>query len=218
MPNSPPRWRHLVRSAMAATLPRTWFLVQGPKQSCSVCLTFDDGPHPEHTPRLLDVLGKYEIPATFFVVGRQAERYPELVRRLMAEGHTIGHHSYSHSEPRLTSAQHLLEEVRRTRELLSQLLGQSPNLFRPPCGKLTGAKLLLLWRAGQTIVLWNVDPKDYALPSAGEGLAWFQKNQLQGGDIVLMHDNQPHASEILPTLIRLTLDRGFGFTTASQWT
>jgi peptidoglycan/xylan/chitin deacetylase (PgdA/CDA1 family) len=192
-------------------------LVRGPKESRVVCLTFDDGPHPEHTPRLLDVLGRHGVPATFFVVGQQAERYPELVRRLAAEGHVVGHHSYFHSDPRLTSARQLMKEVRQTADLLSKLLGQGPTLFRPPHGKLTGSKLWHLWRAGQAVVLWNVDPKDYALRSASEGLAWFLRNPIQAGDIVLMHDNQPYAAEILSELIQKTRDRGLGFATPLNW-
>ncbi len=211
------RWRQLVRRGMAFALPRHFFLVQGPRNSGSVCLTFDDGPHPEHTPRLLDVLGRHGIAATFFVVGQQAERYPELVRRLAAEGHVVGHHSYSHSEPRLTSARQLSQEVCQTRDLLARVLGQAPILFRPPHGKLTGAKLWRLWRAGQTVVLWNVDPKDYSLRSACEGRTWFLRNPIQAGDIVLMHDNHPYAAEMLPELIQETRNRRLGFATPLNW-
>jgi peptidoglycan-N-acetylglucosamine deacetylase len=193
------------------------FLVRGPQGSREVCLTFDDGPHPEHTPRLLEVLGNHGIVSTFFVVGQQARRYPELVRRLAAEGHVVGHHSYYHAHPGRTSARQLLEEVQQTSDLLSGLLGQAPELFRPPHGKLTGAKLWQLWRAGQTVVLWNVDPKDFALHSAGEALTWFQSRPLQGGDIVLFHDTHPFAAEILPELIRATRQRGLSFTTPRHW-
>jgi peptidoglycan/xylan/chitin deacetylase (PgdA/CDA1 family) len=166
---------------------------------------------------LLEVLGRHGIPATFFVVGQQAERYPELVRRLAAEGHVVGHHSYYHSEPRLTSARQLLQEVGQTTDLLGRLLGQAPLLFRPPHGKLTGGKLWRLWCAGQTVVLWNVDPRDYALRSASEGLTWFLRNPIQAGDIVLMHDNQPYAAEMLPQLIQEIRNRRLQFATPLNW-
>jgi peptidoglycan/xylan/chitin deacetylase (PgdA/CDA1 family) len=202
---------------MAFALPGHLFLVRGPKKSRSVCLTFDDGPHPEHTPRLLEVLSQHGVSATFFVIGQQAERYPELVRRLAAEGHVIGHHSYYHSEPHSTSARQLQQEVHRTRALLNRLLGQAPILFRPPHGKLTGAKLWRLWRAGQTVVLWNVDPKDYALRSASEGLAWFLRNPIQAGDIVLLHDDHPFAAEMLPELIEKIRNKHLQFATPLNW-
>src|SRR5437016_5141960 len=160
--------RQLFRHVLAATLPRRRYLVSGPADSRSVCLTFDDGPHPEHTPRLLDVLRKLEVRASFFVVGREAEHYPDLVRRLADEGHVVGHHSYHHAAPAATSASQLLKEVRQTRDILTRLLGRTSDFFRPPQGKLTLAKLWKLWRAAQTLVLWNVDPRDYARNSPGE--------------------------------------------------
>jgi peptidoglycan/xylan/chitin deacetylase (PgdA/CDA1 family)/glycosyltransferase involved in cell wall biosynthesis len=216
----PSAWspRQLLRRALTALLPRRRFLTRGPAESGSVCLTFDDGPHPEHTPRLLDGLRRQGVRATFFVVGRQAERYPELVRRIAAEGHTLGHHSYSHSEPGQTSARQLLDEVRRTRDLLAGLTGTPPVLFRPPKGSLTARKLWGLWRAGQTVVLWNVDPKDYARRAAGEVRDWFRRRPLNGGDLVLMHDNHPHAAEVVPGLVEDAHGRGLTFSQLPEWT
>src|SRR5262249_55671830 len=89
--------RQHMRGVMAAVLPHRLFLVRGKPRTNSVSLTFDDGPHPEHTPRLLDLLKKHEIKATFFVVGRQAERYPDLVRRMADEGHDVANHSFFHA-------------------------------------------------------------------------------------------------------------------------
>ena len=211
------RWRRLVWDGLAATLPRRLFLTRGPTCGESVCLTFDDGPHPEHTPRLLDRLRELGIVATFFVVGEHAARYPDLVRRIVAEGHVVGHHSFSHTEPRLTSARELTGEVRRTLDLLTRLLGEPPTLFRPPKGQLTARKLWCLWRAGQTVVVWNVDPKDYACQSADQVLAWFRSRPLQAGDLVLMHDKRPYATEILPVLLEDTRRCGLSFTTLAEW-
>jgi peptidoglycan/xylan/chitin deacetylase (PgdA/CDA1 family)/glycosyltransferase involved in cell wall biosynthesis len=210
-------WRQILRRVMAVTLPRRMLLVNGPVKSGSICLTFDDGPDPVHTPRLLDVLKEQQISATFFVIGRQAERYPELVRRMVAEGHAVGNHSFTHSEPIRLSAQQLMEEVRQTRDLLFALTGQAPALFRPPKGMVTASKLLALWRSGQTVVLWNSDPKDYVSQSTEEIHAWFQKNPLRAGDLVLMHDNRPFAAEVLPELITSARRRGQKFVRVSQW-
>jgi peptidoglycan/xylan/chitin deacetylase (PgdA/CDA1 family) len=210
-------WRQPLRRLMAVTLPRRMFLVDGPVKSGSICLTFDDGPDPVHTPRLLDVLKQHKIPATFFVIGQQAERHPEIVRRMIAEGHLVGNHSFTHSEPRGISAQQLVEEVQRTRELLLDLTGQAPALFRPPKGKLTAAKLWALWRAGQTVVLWNSDPRDYVCRSASDVRNWFRAHPLCAGNLVLMHDNRPHAAEVLPELIAAARRRGQTFVTVSEW-
>jgi peptidoglycan/xylan/chitin deacetylase (PgdA/CDA1 family) len=180
-------------------------------------LTFDDGPHPEHTPRLLDLLKDQRVTATFFVIGQRATRHPELVRRMAAEGHLVGNHSFSHSEPRATTARQLLDEVRQTRDLLAEVLGGPTTLFRPPRGQVTAWKLWRLWRAGQTVVLWNVDPKDFAQTSADAVRAWFRDRPLRGGDVVLMHDNHPHAAELLPDLITDARQRGLTFTTPAHW-
>lgn len=214
---SPSRLRQRVRKLLAATVPHRLLLVNGPAASGSLCLTFDDGPHPDHTPRLLDVLKELRVTATFFVIGRNAERYPDLIRRMVAEGHLVGHHSFSHGDPAQTSAGQLLEEVRQTRDLLTQLLGAPSRWFRPPHGKVTAAKLWSLWRNGQTVVLWNADPKDFACPTAEDVRRWFRQRPPRGGDLILMHDNCPHAPEVLPELAAECRARGLTFTTIDQW-
>ncbi len=157
------------------------------------------------------------VTATFFVIGERAARYPELVRRMAAEGHLIGHHSYTHSDPARTSAAQLIGEVQRSGALLTDILGGPPRWFRPPHGKLTASKLWRLYRSGQTVVLWNADPKDYACPTAADLRRWFQQRPLQGGDLVLMHDTYPHASEVVPELVADCRARGLTFATIDQW-
>jgi peptidoglycan/xylan/chitin deacetylase (PgdA/CDA1 family) len=203
---------------MAVTLPHRWFFVRAPAGSNAITLTFDDGPHPDYTPRLLDELKEQRVAATFFVIGKLAERYPDLVRRMAAEGHAVGNHSFDHVQPHGTSAEQLVAEMKRTRDLLASLIGEAPTLFRPPYGRVTFWKLLHLWWAGQTVVLWNVDPKDYTCQTAEEVRAWFADRPLQGGDVVMMHDNLPHAAQVLPHLVELARARGMGFTTVSHWT
>jgi peptidoglycan-N-acetylglucosamine deacetylase len=210
--------RQILRSTMAATLPRRRFMVQGPAAGNRVCLTFDDGPFPDHTPRLLDVLRDLRVVATFFVVGRQAETHPDLVRRIAAEGHAVGHHSFTHSEPRETSADQLMGEVAQTRDLLARLTGRPSNLFRPPKGEVTAAKLWRLWRAGQSVVLWNADPKDYKSTATGDVARWFAANPPKAGDIILMHDNRPLGFDALPAVVEDCRRRGLTFDTPLAWT
>jgi len=212
-----PALRQWIRTTLARTLPRNWFLVAGPSWSNTICLTFDDGPHPEHTPRVLDALKEAGVVGTFFVIGERAEQYPDLVRRIVSEGHVLGHHSLTHSPPHETSSRQLLAEVQRTRDLLRELVGEAPILFRPPHGKLTARKFVRLWRAGLTIVLWNVDPRDYARQSEDELCDWFRANPLRAGDIVLFHDNQPHAAGVLGELVAMARERRLSFTTPLDW-
>jgi peptidoglycan/xylan/chitin deacetylase (PgdA/CDA1 family) len=151
------------------------------------------------------------------VIGQNVERYPDLVRRMAAEGHAVGHHSFLHSDPRQTPARQLLEEIQRTQDLLIPLLSKPSTLFRPPHGKVTAWKLWSLWRAGQTVVLWNSDSKDYACRSAEELRTWFASHPPSGGDIVLMHDNHPHAAEALPGLVPAVRQSGLRFATVPEW-
>ncbi len=209
--------RQLARRTLALTLPRRLLLLRGPRTSNAVCLTFDDGPHREHTPRLLDVLKQHRIRATFFVVGRQAEQHLDLLHRITAEGHALGHHSYTHSDPRQITAGQLLEEVQDTQRLFRQSLGRSSQLFRPPWGKLTAGKLWKLSRAGFRHVLWNLDPKDYACRSSAEVDNWFSRRTLQAGDVILMHDTHPYAAGAIPRLATAAADRGLRFTTVDEW-
>ena len=215
---NPLRWRQLLRAGMAALLPRRLYLVSGPASSGEVCLTFDDGPHPEHTPRLLDVLKAHGVHATFFVVGRQAANYPDLVCRIADEGHELGNHSYLHADSRLLSGAEAAHDILRTQELLRRLVGVAPTAYRPPRGKLSVGTTLRLWRAGLSVALWNVDPRDYSCASVAEMAGWFRKHPLCGGDVVLFHDRLPHAAAVLPELIETTRARGLSFATVSRWT
>lgn len=214
----PSRWNQLLKHALARLLPRRWFLVRGPADGKAVCLTFDDGPHPEHTPRLLDVLKQQNVTATFFVIGEQADRHPQLVRRIAAEGHAIGHHTYRHTRPDATTARQLGAEVQQTRALLADILGAPCNLFRPPLGKLTVRKLWKLWRQRQTVVLWNRSPDDGAGLPAAELSRWFTDNPLHGGDVVLLHDDQPTTVAALPEIVATARRQGVKFVTLPEWT
>ena len=107
--------RQTIRSGLSLVLPPRLPHTRGPRHSKSVCLTFDDGPHPEHTPRLLDRLAELNVPATFFLIGQEAEKYPDIVRRLVAEGHAIGNHTYSHPVRETLSARQAARKSRRDR-------------------------------------------------------------------------------------------------------
>lgn len=212
------RIRQAIRRGLSTVLPRRVFLTQGSRRSANLCLTFDDGPHPELTPRLLDLLAEYSVRATFFVIGREAEKHPSVVRRMIEEGHSVGNHTYSHPTRASLSNLDAANEVHRGAEVIGSIVGKPIRLFRPPGGKLTARDLWRLWRQGQTTVLWNVDPKDYNKQSADEVESYFQERQFRGGDLILFHDNHPHAIVVLPDLIASARDRGLTFATIDAWT
>lgn len=205
--------RQTIKRGLEAVVPSSLLLTQGDATRAEVYLTFDDGPHPDNTPRVLDALRDLSAKGTFFVVGKSAAQHPELVRRIVREGHTLGHHSYYHRKPGTTSALALMREVSATRHLLSSVAGRdaAPSLFRPPLGALTTAKTLSLWAARQRIALWNVDPRDYSATSTSEITSWFDENPLQAGDVVLMHDIAPYTADALPHVVALGRARGLSF-------
>lgn len=209
--------RQLLRRGLEAALPSARFLVRGPAMGHGVALTFDDGPHPDITPRLLDALARHRMVATFFLIGREAERFPELVRRIVAEGHAIGHHSWTHSEPSITSTSTLLTEVARCRALLESLTGAPVDRFRPPKGALSAAKIVALLRAGQRIVLWSEDPKDFALTDAAPLTHWATTSRLSAGSIALMHDTHPWCLDAVAPLAARAERDGMHFVTINDW-
>lgn len=185
--------------------------------TCAISLTFDDGPHPEFTPQLLDNLASSDIRGTFFIVGEKAQQHPDIVKRIAAEGHEIGNHTWTHSEPRETSTGTFHEEVARTNELIFDLTGQACRLTRPPKGELSPGKILSLLQLRQTIVLWNCDTKDYRMETWADMEAWCQTFVPAHGDIVLMHDNHSFAATAAALAGSLSQLSGVKFCRVSEW-
>jgi peptidoglycan-N-acetylglucosamine deacetylase len=209
--------QRLTRIALAATQPRDRWMGRGPRSAQAIALTFDDGPHPELTPKLLDLLAKLEVTATFFVVGQQASQHPGLIRRMVAEGHQVANHTWFHHDPQRLSPLALAAEVKETRALLEDLTGEAITLFRPPKGELTWEKIRTLWTLEQSIALWNIDPKDFAMKCPDDIAAWQAKYRPAPGDIVLFHDNHPWAMTVLPQLVGETRAAGLGLITLAPW-
>ena len=209
--------RQLLKSLFANSLPRSLLLTHGravKNSEIEIALTFDDGPHPEWTPRLLDVLAECGVRGTFFVVGERAEQHSHLIRRIADEGHELGNHTWTHSEPSQTSTARFLDEVARTRRLIQDLSGRDCRVTRPPKGSLTICKALGLWRQQQAIALWNVDPKDFAMNDSTAMPQWVAGYRPHSGDIVLLHDNHPHA---VVAVEHLATNTSLRFVTLSNW-
>jgi peptidoglycan/xylan/chitin deacetylase (PgdA/CDA1 family) len=170
----------------------------------TLALTFDDGPYPETTPALPAALG--DAPATFFLWGEHAAAHPSLVRAIAAAGHVIGNHTWTH--PRLTGldAGARGQEVRRTQDLLAELTGTRPVLFRPPYGDTGPAVAETLAAHGLTEVLWTVDTRDWAGASADEVVA--AAARAEPGGVVLMHEGRPATVEAVPRILAALAARG----------
>jgi peptidoglycan/xylan/chitin deacetylase (PgdA/CDA1 family) len=137
-----------------------------PRRPGELALTFDDGPNPAWTPRLLDVLASHDVQATFFLVGSHALAEPELVRRIVSAGHGIGNHTWSHPNLAMTSASRVKDELARTCDTLEQIAGVKVKYFRPPFGGRRPVVLQTARSLGMQPVLWNAMTSDWSEPSA----------------------------------------------------
>lgn len=140
---------------------RSTFILNGPSSKREVALTFDDAPDDQFTPLVLDVLKREGIQATFFVVGNRVEAHPEVVKRIVEEGHLLGNHSYNHANlPKISDAE-FREQVNKTDKLISQYTGYIPNIIRPPYGSISEGQIQWLASQGKKIINWNVDSLDW---------------------------------------------------------
>lgn len=176
-------------------------------------LTFDDGPDPQFTPQVLQVLADLQMQATFFMVGQQARRAPALVREVAAAGHVIGNHTYSHRHPWSMLPTRARAEVREGAAALNDILGHEVRLYRPPHGRRRACMERQAQACGQRTVLWDVSAVDWG--PLGTAAAIAQRLQaITPGTVVLMHDgrnrhNRPdQLLAVLPTLLQQWRDAG----------
>ncbi len=186
-----------------------------------VYLTFDDGPASENTPAVLDILQRHGIKATFFIVGNQAERYPDIVRRLYQEGHAIGNHSYNHVYRDLyQSSNTYVAQLQHTDDIIQNVIGVRPRISRAPGGS-AGSFTKEYWdklsKQGYVEVGWNISSGDASNAKAGRIVdnivAQMKNKNLWSHAIVLMHDGRGHSETVkaLPEIIKFYQDRQFEF-------
>jgi peptidoglycan/xylan/chitin deacetylase (PgdA/CDA1 family) len=162
---------------------------RGPADARGVALTFDDGPSPEHTPKILDMLDEAGVRATFFVIGRKAEAHPEIVRDIVARGHAIGVHGFAHDRLfSLRSTRRVEEDLRRATDALARITGARPTLFRPPIGHTSPPIARAANALDLAVVGWSVRGLDGLARSRSERVAARVIPKLRDGAIVLLHD------------------------------
>jgi peptidoglycan/xylan/chitin deacetylase (PgdA/CDA1 family) len=180
-----------------------------------VALTFDDGPHPQFTPQLLDLLRKYDIKATFFVVGKMAEKYPDLVKTEAEEGHVVGNHTYDHVNLTRIPQTQVQVEWQACSDVVKDILGKAPRYCRPPGGDFDGEVVAAAERCGLTTVLWTDDPGDYTSPGDGR-IETRTLSRISNGGIILLHDGIQQTIDVLPQIIEHLQHRGYKFVTIPE--
>lgn len=182
---------------------------RGPQPA--VRMTFDDGPNEAHTGRLLDLLARHQIKATFFLIGENVLRHPELARRIAEQGHAIGGHSFNHSEMPALSGEELSADLKRCQSAIERATGIQTLLYRPPRGRMSASGLLRTARLGYQTVHWSISYADYLRDGLPALLQRMRSRPPTPGDIVMMHDDHSNVIDALETLLPEWLGRGMQF-------
>jgi peptidoglycan/xylan/chitin deacetylase (PgdA/CDA1 family) len=196
----------------------------GPKvtyNSCNVdgpymAMTFDDGPHATFTPRLLDMLKERKLKATFFVVGQNALEYPQIMKRIVDEGHEIASHSWSHPNLGKMGEGSVTEQLQKTHDAIKQTTGVEPTVFRPPYGSFTANQKAWAHRKwGYKTIMWDVDPLDWKIRNAARVHSAIVQNAVKGS-IILAHDIHKTTVDAMPQTFDDLTAKGFKFVTVSE--
>jgi peptidoglycan-N-acetylglucosamine deacetylase len=194
-----------------------------PRGTRQLALSYDDGPNDPHTLRLLEVLARHNVRATFFLIGRYVQQRPDIVREILKAGHIIGNHTFTHPLLTLKSATEVRKELTDCRSAIQEVVGEPSNLFRPPFGGRRPAVLRIARGLGLEPVMWNVTGYDWNAPPAAVIERKVEK-QMSGGDVILLHDGghkqmgADRSQTVLATdhLIPRYKSEGYDFATIQQ--
>lgn len=190
-----------------------------------VAITFDDGPSPVWTPKILDELKKAGIKATFFMIGHHVQKYPDIARRIAQEGHTIGNHGYAHSVLLYYTLAEIEEEIKYTEHVIREITGKTTKIFRPPKAWLNKGIKEKIRSLGYAIVLWSLNSKDWVSFNHKHMVRYLSRN-IKNGDILLFHDsgnvwtteggNRTQTVKAISLLARTLKEKGFEFVSVEE--
>ncbi len=181
-----------------------------------IAMTYDDGPHAQNTPRLLDMLKQRGIKATFYMVGQCAAEYPQIVKRIAAEGHEVANHSWSHPQLTKLSDDGVKQQLQQTHDAIVAGGGVAPKTMRPPYGAFSERqKRWAFGEMGYRTILWDVDPLDWKYRNAARVEAEILKHTV-AGSIILTHDIHKSTVDAMPSTLDALTAKGFKFVTVSQ--
>ncbi len=203
--------RNFSKDALQHVLFRGKFVWRLPTGTPAVALTFDDGPHPVHTPAMLEMLGRAGARATFFVIGREVDNHPEVARQIVAEGHAIGGHSYDHTVITSQSREGLVDDLWRCRNTISRCTGRDSTLFRPPKGEVSLGSIRAVCSAGFTLVHWTRTFSDYRQDGVAALTRRMESSPPAAGDVLLFHDQNRQTIDALGDMLPRWRSRGLDF-------
>lgn len=205
-----------------------WFrpvLHRGAAEGRRVALTFDDGPASPFTEEILNILRERSVPATFFLCGKNVERFPAIARRIAQEGHLIGNHTYSHPFLYLRSPAAMADEIDRTQEAVERVAGVRPAVFRPPYGGRWPGLMKVLGKRGMKLIMWSATGYDWKC--RGEAITRLTLEELHPGAVILLHDghevchpgafDRSDTVKALPAIIDRAREAGYTFVPLSEF-
>jgi peptidoglycan/xylan/chitin deacetylase (PgdA/CDA1 family) len=199
-------------------------ILRGPENARGVVLTFDDGPDPVHTRKVLDILDEHDAHATFFVIGRKVERHPEVVEEILARGHEVGVHGYAHDRLfSLRGPRRVRRDLERAVRALEKVTKQRPVLFRPPVGHTNPTIARIAEQLDLTMVGWSVAGFDGIAGATPSKVAARITKDLDDGDIVLLHDaaerddHEPTIAKALPQILAVAKDKNLRIARLGDW-
>jgi peptidoglycan/xylan/chitin deacetylase (PgdA/CDA1 family) len=215
-------FKDLLKDLLQFVILRKYFIWRLPKSypKNSIAITFDDSPNSAYTEAILDLLKSKGVKATFFVVGKNVEKFPHILKKIADEGHVIGNHSYLHKDITGLSSQELSEDLKMTNELIYNIIGKKNLLlFRPPFGKLSISSIVRLWKWQQCIILWTRTAGDHMVKiNLEEILNSINLDSISSREILLFHDFNPNSIIALEMVIDGLRGKGFNFVTLDRVT
>lgn len=200
----------VLKRTLGQALPGIVLFRGAPGPSPRVALTFDDGPHKDHTRAILDVLAAGGAQATFFLQGSEAARHPTLVRAIHEDGHQLGNHGWAHSRASEVGLRAFVREVVDTQALLEDVLGRAlPRIYRPPYGAVSLAAFLALAGRGFRFVFWSLDSEDSFIQDAGQLARRIETAPVRSGEVLLFHEDYAHTLAALPAVVTSLKSRAF---------
>ncbi|OTN77513.1 polysaccharide deacetylase family sporulation protein PdaB [Enterococcus sp. 8G7_MSG3316] len=180
-----------------------------PDNQKMIAFTFDDGPDPNNTLRLLEMLAKEDVPATFFLIGQNVEMYPNIVKAIAKAGHEIGNHSYNHRDLTTLSQEEMVNEITKTDQAIENITGKRPKYFRPPYGSVNQT---VADAVNRPIIQWSVDSEDWQSKNTSLIIERVTASATEGA-IVLLHDIHQTTVDAVPELIKQLKESGYTFVT-----